>query len=98
MEVRLATGISIPYRKEQRVAGAAAKDLLLEFEAAQGSHRNSCIFASLRLSPEREASLKAAFAADRIQHKTIVRVLGNWGHKVSPGAVSRHRRGECKCG
>ena len=41
------------------------------------------------------ASLQAALADAHMSSAGIARALTSEGHRISPGSVSRHRRGEC---
>ena len=50
------------------------------------------------LPPEQSEKLDAALATPTITHQKIVTVLRNWGHKIGPHPVARHRAGECSCG
>jgi hypothetical protein len=48
------------------------------------------------MDPGRRKETTAALGA-AYRHATISRVLRDWGYRVGPLAVARHRRRECLC-
>ena len=72
-------------------------DLLAE--ATLDTRRQPCSISLLRsqLPPEDAEVLTKAMDDPVITSAAIARALGNYGHKLAPQTVQRHRRGDCTC-
>lgn len=79
-------------------ASATSADLA-DFYAEQGGVQLKCgVGKSLAaLPPEDNARLRLALETPDIQNKAVSAWLKKRGQDVGDQAVSRHRRGECKC-
>lgn len=44
-----------------------------------------------------QVELDIALADGAVTTATIARALGTLGHRISAGALQRHRRGDCTC-
>lgn len=56
-----------------------------------------CSVCALRhqISKEEWAQLNKVIADPTVSKSAVARILTNNGHKVSPGTMTRHTRGEC---
>ncbi len=51
----------------------------------------------MQLSPEMAKDLNEALSEPGVKATTIVKILGDLGHRVDVHALRRHRKAECLC-
>lgn len=71
---------------------------LSEFKAHERTKGPRCSLANPALSKEDKAKLEAALADPTITNLAIARWLESRGLEISTFPVTRHRRGDCRCG
>jgi len=71
------------------------------FDEIQSTRFNpGCSVKALRdqLDDEQRRQFDQALKDDTKFHSVIAEGLKRWGHNVSTGTISRHRKGMCSCG
>lgn len=91
----------MPTKPKDAVEDGDEVDLNLIFNrVVNDGHRSKCPIANVltKLNEKNRASLIGWLAPEsEVRHSVIAEVLKDAGHPIPAGAVSRHRRGLCRC-